>query len=213
MMQIKKKKMSRLTRLLLPLLCLLLAASAAGCGKKTGSGAGPRDSASAAAPQIQTWEGDADEEGGALQETDLQEEGGEDPDAYGDGSGEGSPGQDQGGGTQAGIFENGIYTTAEDVALYLHTYGRLPLNFITKKEARAKGWSGGSLEEYAPGMCIGGDRFGNYEGVLPDGNYHECDINTLGADRRGAERLVYADDGRIYYTNDHYETFTLLYGD
>lgn len=108
--------------------------------------------------------------------------------------------------------EEGTYTTKQDVALFLHVYGRLPDNFMTKKEARALGWSGGSLEKYAPGMCIGGDRFGNYEGNLPDGNYHECDINTLGKSKRGAERLIYSDDGRIYYTDDHYETFTLLYG-
>ena len=57
------------------------------------------------------------------------------------------------------------------------------------------------------GCSIGGDRFGNYEGTLPDGSYHECDLNTRGADKRGAERLVYADDGRIYYTADHYESF------
>ena len=69
------------------------------------------------------------------------------------------------------------------------------------------GWQGGSLEPYAPGCSIGGDRFGNYEGTLPDGSYHECDLNTRGADKRGAERLVYADDGRIYYTADHYESF------
>lgn len=109
---------------------------------------------------------------------------------------------------------DGTYTTKEDVALYLYTYGELPANFITKKEAQALGWSGGSLEPYAPGKCIGGDRFGNYEGILPENHtYHECDINTLGADSRGAERLVFSDDGLIYYTEDHYETFTLLYGE
>ena len=109
--------------------------------------------------------------------------------------------------------EGGSYTSAEDVAAYLVTYGHLPGNFITKKEARTLGWEGGSLEPYAPGCCIGGDRFGNYEGTLPEGDYHECDIDTLGADRRGAKRLVYSDDGRIYYTEDHYESFTLLYGE
>ena len=109
--------------------------------------------------------------------------------------------------------EDGSYTTAEDVAAYLAAYGHLPGNFLTKKEARALGWEGGSLEPYAPGCCIGGDRFGNYEGALPEGDYHECDIDTLGADRRGAKRLVYSDDGRIYYTEDHYESFTLLYGE
>ena len=111
------------------------------------------------------------------------------------------------------LDEDGAYTSAEDVSLYLYTYGHLPDNFITKKEARALGWEGGSLEPYAPGMCIGGDYFGNYEGVLPtDDEYHECDIDTLGARNRGAKRLVYSDDA-IYYTEDHYESFTLLYGE
>lgn len=64
--------------------------------------------------------------------------------------------------------EAGTYTTKGDVALYLHLYGHLPDNFITKSEARSLGWEGGSLEEYAPGKCIGGDRFGNYEGLLPE---------------------------------------------
>jgi guanyl-specific ribonuclease Sa len=114
------------------------------------------------------------------------------------------------------LAEDGTYTTKEDVALYLHQYGHLPENFITKQEAEALGWTGGSLEPYAPGMCIGGTHFGNYEGLLPEADgrtYSECDINTLGADSRGAERIVYSNDGLIYYTGDHYESFTLLYGE
>ena len=78
--------------------------------------------------------------------------------------------------------ENGSYTTKEDVALYLWVYGELPDNFITKKEAQNLGWSGGALEPYAPGCCIGGDRFGNYEGILPETKgvtYTECDIDTM----------------------------------
>lgn len=114
---------------------------------------------------------------------------------------------------QASLDEDGTYNSAEDVSLYLYTYGCLPENYITKKEARELGWSGGSVEQVAPGCAIGGDTFGNREGVLPDGNYHECDIDTIGQSSRGAKRLVYADDGRIYYTEDHYETFTLLYGE
>lgn len=112
--------------------------------------------------------------------------------------------------------EDGTYTTKEDVAAYIHTYGHLPNNFITKKEAEKLGWSGGSLEPYAPGKCIGGSRFGNYEGILPekDGRtYTECDIDTLGASKRGAKRIVFSNDGLIYYTGDHYETFELLYGE
>ena len=112
------------------------------------------------------------------------------------------------------ISADGIYTSKEDVALYIHTYGCLPKNFMTKNEARELGWEGGSLEEFAPGMCIGGDRFGNYEGLLPeDRDYTECDIDTLGAEKRGAKRIVFSDDGLIYYTDDHYESFELLYGE
>ena len=107
---------------------------------------------------------------------------------------------------------DGIYDSRDDVALYLHIYGYLPKNYITKAEAKALGWEGGSVEKYAPGKCIGGSSFGNYEGLLPqDEEYYECDINTLGKSSRGAERLVYTDDGYIYYTGDHYESFDMLY--
>lgn len=112
------------------------------------------------------------------------------------------------------IDENGSYTSKDDVALYIHTYGHLPYNFITKNEARELGWEGGSVEDYAPGCCIGGDSFGNYEGILPEGKkYTECDIDTLGKSSRGAKRIVFSNDGCIYYTDDHYETFELLYGE
>ncbi len=117
---------------------------------------------------------------------------------------------------EAVLDEGGSYTTKEDVSLYIHTYGRLPDNFITKDEARSLGWEGGGLEDYAPGKCIGGDRFGNYEGMLPDApgrKWTECDIGTLGKDSRGAKRIVFSNDGLIYYTDDHYESFTLLYGE
>ncbi len=112
---------------------------------------------------------------------------------------------------------DGFYSSRDEVALYIHVYGRLPDNFITKKEARELGWSGGSVEEYtAPGMCIGGDRFGNYEGLLPEKEgrtYTECDIDTVGKSSRGAKRIIFSNDGLIYYTDDHYASFTLLYGE
>ena len=114
------------------------------------------------------------------------------------------------------IDEDGEYTKRDDVALYIHTYGHLPKNFITKNEARKLGWSGGGLDDYAPGKAIGGDKFGNYEGLLPtkEGRqYYECDIDTVGKSSRGAKRIIYSNDGLIYYTNDHYESFTLLYGE
>ncbi len=116
----------------------------------------------------------------------------------------------------ASLPEDGTYTSKEEVALYIHQYGHLPDNFITKKEAEALGWPGGDLEPYAPGKCIGGSRFGNYEGILPakEGrSYTECDIDTLGKSKRGAKRIVFSNDGLIYYTEDHYESFELLYGE
>ena len=115
------------------------------------------------------------------------------------------------------VSEDGWYDSKEEVALYLHLYGHLPGNYITKKEAEALGWTGGSVERYAgEGKAIGGSRFGNYEGLLPEAKgrtYTECDIGTVGASSRGAKRLVFSNDGLIYYTGDHYGSFELLYGE
>ena len=111
---------------------------------------------------------------------------------------------------------DGSYTSKEDVALYIHAFGCLPPNFITKNEARDLGWEGGGLDDYAYGKCIGGDRFGNYEELLPDApgrKWTECDIDTLHRDSRGAKRIVFSNDGLVYYTEDHYESFELLYGE
>ena len=116
------------------------------------------------------------------------------------------------------IDEDGHYTSQEEVALYLYTYGKLPSNFITKKEAENLGWKkkdgeAGQLHVVAPGMSIGGSSFGNYEGLLPEKKgrkYFECDINYIKGNR-GAERLVYSNDGLIFYTGDHYESFEQLY--
>lgn len=115
------------------------------------------------------------------------------------------------------IEEDGRYTSKEEVAAYLNTYGHLPDNYITKEEAKELGWNSkeGNLWEVAPGMSIGGDYFGNYEEILPEEegrDYHEWDIDTDGS-YRGAKRIVYSNDGLIYYTEDHYETFELLYGE
>ena len=114
------------------------------------------------------------------------------------------------------VTEDGQYDSKDEVSAYLTEYGHLPSNYITKKQAQALGWQGGSLEPYAPGCSIGGDRFGNYEGLLPEADgrtYTECDIDTLGADSRGAKRIVFSNDGLIYYTEDHYKSFELLYGE
>lgn len=101
---------------------------------------------------------------------------------------------------------DGEYNSKNDVAQYIRQYGKLPRNFITKNEARKLGWSGGPLEPFAPGKSIGGDHFGNYENKLPEGRYKECDIDTRGR-ARGAKRIIYSTDKRLYYTADHYNNF------
>ncbi len=119
------------------------------------------------------------------------------------------------------IEEDGSYDTKEEVCAYLVRYHCLPSNYMTKKEARKAGWEGGALHLVVDGMCIGGDYYGNYEGLLPEvrgREYHECDIDTLGGKSRGAKRIIYSGDDdngdwNIYYTEDHYESFTLLWGD
>ena len=115
------------------------------------------------------------------------------------------------------VTEDGWYNTKDEVALYIHLYNRLPENYVTKNQAEKKGWQGGSVEKYTgEGTAIGGNRFGNYEGLLPKAkgrNYTECDINTVGKKSRGAERIIFSNDGLVYYTNDHYKSFEQLYGE
>ena len=99
------------------------------------------------------------------------------------------------------IDKHGIYTKKDDVALYVYTYGKLPENFITKDEARSLGWEGGDLRPFARDKAIGGDRFMNFEGLLPVKKgrvYYEADIDTLNKPSRGAKRLVFSNDGLIY---------------
>ena len=115
------------------------------------------------------------------------------------------------------VTEDGWYNTKDEVALYIHLYNRLPENYVTKNQAEQKGWQGGSVEKYTgEGTAIGGNRFGNYEGLLPKAkgrSYTECDINTVGKKSRGAERIIFSNDGLVYYTNDHYKSFEQLYGE
>ena len=117
--------------------------------------------------------------------------------------------------TKVQVEEDGTYTSKEEVAAYIHEFGHLPDNYITKNQAKKLGWvsTAGNLDEVAPGKSIGGDYFGNYEEVLPvkkGVEYHECDIDYTGG-RRNSKRIIYSSDGYIYYTEDHYNTFEQLY--
>ena len=116
--------------------------------------------------------------------------------------------------TEAPKQKSGPITDPQGIVDYLDQYGELPDNFITKNEAQDLGWD--SSENYvgdvAPGKSIGGDRFGNYEGLLPKKSgrqYYEVDCYYEGK-KRNACRVVYSNDGLYFYTDDHYETFTEL---
>lgn len=103
------------------------------------------------------------------------------------------------------------YYDVTNVVLYLEVYDELPPNYITKSQAQSLGWEGGSVEKYQKGAAIGGDSFGNREGLLPaaDGRrYTECDIDTHNYNSRGSRRLVFSNDGLYFYTSDHYESFS-----
>ena len=109
------------------------------------------------------------------------------------------------------VEEGGRYDTMEEVAIYLTFFDELPENYITKKEAQALGWDNrkGNLWKVADGCSIGGDRFGNYEGLLPDAKgrrWTECDIGFDGGYRNG-RHIVFSNDGLIYYTADDYQSF------
>ena len=112
------------------------------------------------------------------------------------------------------VEEDGWYDSMEEVAVYLKVFDHLPYNYLTKDEAGDLGWNNkqGNLHKVAPGFSIGGDRFGNYEGVLPDKKgrkWTECDIDFDGG-YRNSKRIVFSNDGLIYYTDDHYNTFTQI---
>ena len=124
--------------------------------------------------------------------------------------------QDAAAKTSIKVAENGTYTSKDEVAAYIYEFGHLPSNYITKEKAEEAGWKteGLDLDEACPGKSIGGDKFSNREGKLPKAKgrtWTECDIDTMGAKSRGPKRIVFSNDGLIYYTPDHYESFELLY--
>ena len=119
------------------------------------------------------------------------------------------------GGSKLSVAEDGSYTDKDHVALYIHTYGKLPGNFISKTKATKAGWVAekGNLWDACPGKSIGGGTFYNDDGLLPEKKgrtWKECDIDYKGGNR-GAKRICFSNDGLVYYTADHYKTFTQLY--
>lgn len=119
----------------------------------------------------------------------------------------------QAGGADIPLSPEISYTSAKEIALYLHTFGQLPHNFITQEVAASLGWDGGDLWAVAQGMSIGGDLYSDSSGLLPEQEertWRICDVNYRGG-ARGDERIVYSSDGLIFYTSDLGASFTQLY--
>lgn len=102
-------------------------------------------------------------------------------------------------------------TATAVVVFYVKEHRRLPDYYITKNEARQQGWNpaAGNLCDILPGRAIGGDVFSNREGRLPRSKgrrWFEADLNyTCG--NRNADRLLFSNDGLVFITTDHYQTF------
>lgn len=184
-------------RILIGLIVAMLALFACGC--VVDSDAGDLDASEAQSQQDDT----SDAESASSQQENAQFE-----DDSSDSAEANAP-------SDISVVEDGTYTSKDEVALYIHTYGHLPSNFISKTKAKKAGWvaSEGNLDEVCPGKSIGGSQFYNDDGLLPEANgrtWTECDINYHGG-YRGSERIVFSNDGLIYYTGDHYSSFERLY--
>jgi len=116
------------------------------------------------------------------------------------------------------VQEIGKYTTKDSVAAYIHKFQKLPSNYVNKATGQAlyetqtgNTWTKWNFNPWQIlGVMIGGDYFGNNEGLLPTGNYKECDVDYHDSSR-GTKRLVYTNAGLVYYTANHYESFILIY--
>jgi hypothetical protein len=113
------------------------------------------------------------------------------------------------------VQESGKYTTRDSVAAYLCKFDKLPSNYVGKSEGQKlyESKTGKTFEKWnfnpwtTIGVMIGGDTYSNSEGLLPKGSYHEADVD-YSANNRGTKRLMYQGGCTIYYTANHYESYS-----
>ena len=109
------------------------------------------------------------------------------------------------------------YTTKNEVAKYICENEHLPSNYVSKSEGKRlyeqktgrnfTKWNFNPLTTL--GVMIGGDYFENREGLLPQGTWYEADVDYF-ASNRGTNRLVYSSGCKIYYTGNHYKSFSKI---
>lgn len=97
------------------------------------------------------------------------------------------------------------------VDAWLMYRGKLPDNYITKEEALAAGWSRKkkNLSQKCPGKMIGGNLYENEKlklPMIPNRIWHEADFDFVSG-RRNRKRVLYSNDGLIFISYDHAQTF------
>ena len=94
---------------------------------------------------------------------------------------------------------------------YLFYSGRLPDYYVSFEAAEDAGWRSkkGNLNTVLPGKMIGGAVYKNSGGTLPQAPgrvWYEADINYV-TGRRNNQRVLWSNDGLVFITYNHYETF------
>lgn len=94
---------------------------------------------------------------------------------------------------------------------YLMQYRKLPDYYVDKQTAREAGWQTKKkkLSAVLPGKSIGGDMYYNDDSKLPSAPgrvWYEADINYVSG-KRNRDRILFSNDGLIFVTYDHYQTF------
>ena len=92
----------------------------------------------------------------------------------------------------------------------LKNFQKLPEYYITLSEAIKHGWQNGkSPAKYFPNKMIAGGIYKNQNHHLPDAPnriWYEADINYYEG-KRNRHRILWSNDGLIFVTYDHYQTF------
>ena len=94
---------------------------------------------------------------------------------------------------------------------WIKYYGKLPDYYVNREEAKTLGWrrKKNNFGEVLPGKMLFGGEYFNDNGKLPQKSgrkWYEADINYE-TGKRNKSRILFSDDGLIFVTYDHYETF------
>lgn len=103
--------------------------------------------------------------------------------------------------TSSPVKESGEYSSRDEVALYIHLFGHLPANFITKKQARELGWQGGGLQDFAPGLLHRRGQVRQLRGAFAASGrkvLYRMRYRHLRSTLTRAKRIVFSNDGLFF---------------